>query len=144
MPPGDAAGQSRGRAAAAGVASRAPVSAAAPPIYSPANFETTRTCTARAYRAVATAAEPDERDERRNYRGGPGRDPAAGSERRRRASCVDRRPGGRRSSARSAPRPPTVVDTAYRDAPGARPSPVYATWPVGSGTRPGTHDERAV
>lgn len=87
-PPGDAAGQSR--AAAAGAASRA-VSAAAPPIYSPANFETMlRTCTAGAYRAVATAAEPDERDERRNYRGGPGRDPAANSERRRRASCVER------------------------------------------------------
>jgi len=89
-PPGDAAGQSRGRTAAAGVASRALVSAVAP-IYSPAKFETMpRTCTAGAYRAVATAAEPDERDERRNYRGGPGRDPAAGSERRRRASCVER------------------------------------------------------
>lgn len=90
--PKDAAKQSRSGAAAAGVASRAPVSAAAPPICSPANSETRRrTYTTGAYPAVATAVGPDDRDERRNYRGGPARDPpASDSERRRRASCGER------------------------------------------------------
>lgn len=94
VPPGDATERSRTRAAGAGVASRGPASAAAPPRCSPADSgRRRRTCTAGACRATAAVAGPDERDEH-NYRGEPGRDPAADSERRRRASCGGSWPGG--------------------------------------------------
>lgn len=95
VPPGDATERSRMQVAGAGVASRAPASVAAPPICSLANSgRRRRTCRAGACRAAAAVAALDERDERRNYRGEPGRDPAADSERRRRASCAGSWPGG--------------------------------------------------
>lgn len=104
-------------------------------------------CTAAAFQVVAAVAARDDRDERCNYREGPVRDPEVGNETRRRVSAGQTCPGGRKGSARSARRPPTVVAhlipirTDCTDAPEARPSPVSATLPADSETKPATkHD----
>lgn len=85
VPLGNATELSRRQVAGAGVANHAPTSAA-PPICSLANSERGMR-TAGACRETAAVAGPDDRDEQRNYRGGPGHDPTADSERRRKASC---------------------------------------------------------
>lgn len=101
-------------------------------------------CTAEAFQVVAAVAARDDRDERCNYREGPVRDPEVGNETRRRVSAGQTCPGGRKGSARSARRPPTVVAhlipirTDCTDAPEARPSPVSATLPADSETKPAT------
>lgn len=131
-------------AGAAVVASHAPILASERPICSPRGSGRMRpTCKAEAFQVATKVAVLDDRDERCNYREGPVRDPEVGNETRRTVSVGRTCPGGRKGSARSALRPPTVVvhlspSTDCTDAPAARPSLVSAIWPVDSETRPVT------